>query len=322
MRLALDTAPKVAVVLGSSFRARSAKNPFTWEERAAMIGATLNPEERERVMYIPVRDYYDDVRWAAAVHRQVQQHADSVHRIALVGHFKDTSSAYLNLFSPWRLIAAETDLAIDATAIRQTLFEAAHGAAAFDAIGKLVPPAVLQYLETWTRLPHYSMLAQEHAQLSAYKAAWKSSPYPPIFSTVDAVVLAAGHVLLIQRGDFPGKGLWALPGGFLEQHERLLQGALRELREETGLTVPASSLEEALVDVRVFDHPDRSQRGRTITHVHFFNLNMQHLPDIEAADDAAQARWIPIETLTEMEEIFFEDHFHILDSFLGLIPQT
>jgi bifunctional NMN adenylyltransferase/nudix hydrolase len=182
----------------------------------------------------------------------------------------------------------------------------------------LVPAAIRQYLKAWTILPHYAQLVEEHRKLESYKAAWKAAPYPPIFVTVDALVKTAGHVLLVQRGDFPGKGLWALPGGFLDQHERLLTGAIRELHEETGLAVLPSTLAESLVGVKVFDHPDRSLRGRTITHAHCFDLNMDVLPVVEGADDAAQATWVPIASLAAMEESFHDDHFHILDDFLHL----
>lgn len=318
LKLALDSAPNVVVVLGSSMHARSPKNPFSWQERAAMIAATLPERDRERVSYVAVRDYYDDVRWANAVRREVDRHAGDARSIALVGHFKDASSYYLNRFPQWQLIAADNEFDIDATGIRRILFEAENIDISLDVIADQVPLAVRQYLKAWVMLPGYSLLVKEHAQVAAYQAAWRSAPYPPIFSTVDAVVKTAGHVLLIQRGGFPGKGLWAVPGGFVDQRERLIQGAIRELIEETRLGVLPSSLESTLVDVKVFDHPDRSQRGRTITHAHFFDLKMEHLPAVEGSDDAAQACWVPVDKVKEMEEMFFEDHFHILNAFLAL----
>ena len=131
-------------------------------------------------------------------------------------------------------------------------------------------------------------------------------------------VASAGCVLLIRRGGHPGKGLWALPGGFVEQGERLLAGAMRELHEETSIAMLDSSLAAALVAVQVFDHPDRSQRGRTITHVHHFDLRSDFLPEVQAADDAALARWVPFAELAAMELAFFEDHFNILDHFFTL----
>ncbi|MET3134678.1 bifunctional NMN adenylyltransferase/nudix hydrolase [Oxalobacteraceae bacterium GrIS 1.11] len=318
LRTALDTAPAVVVVLGSSFHARSAKNPFTWQERAAMITATLAPEDRARVSYIAVRDYYEDARWAAAVARKVEQCAAGAKRIALVGYLKDASSQYLNHFPQWREIFISDAAEIHATQIRHVLFEAEDVDVSLAVIEALIPVAVRQYLRAWTLLPAYAPLVQEHRAVQAYRAAWRAAPYPPIFSTADTVVKTAGHVLLILRGGFPGKGLWALPGGFVEQHERVLQGALRELAEETGLAVLASSLAEALVDVKVFDHPARSLRGRTITHAHFFDLKTEQLPAVEGGDDAAQARWTPIEQLCAMEDQFFDDHFHILNHFLQL----
>ncbi|MCH8617873.1 bifunctional nicotinamide-nucleotide adenylyltransferase/Nudix hydroxylase [Undibacterium sp. TS12] len=318
LQLALETAEEVVIVLGSSFHARSTKNPFTWQERADMIRATLSQSERDRISFVAVRDYYDDARWARAVRAKVEHLCPYAKRVALIGHFKDASSYYLNRFPQWQLVAAEQLLAIDATIIRKVLFEAEDMRVSLDVITHYLPASIRQYLKAWSILPQYADLVREHAQLQAYQAAWKPAPYPPIFSTVDAVVKAADHVLLVQRGGFPGKGLWAIPGGFLDQNERLFQGAIRELFEETNLAVLSTTLENALQDVKVFDHPGRSLRGRTITHAHFFDLQTDHLPDIRAADDAAQAAWVSIDKITAMEEAFFDDHFHILDQFLML----
>jgi bifunctional NMN adenylyltransferase/nudix hydrolase len=318
LRMAFETAPKVVIVLGSSYHARSAKNPFTWQERAAMIGATLNPAERERVTFVPMRDFYDDAQWAEEVGKAVAAESEEGAQTALVGHFKDASSYYLNHFPQWTMLAAEAANADDASDVRRIYFEAEDIDVSMSVLEDTVPLAVRQYLKAWAILPHYAGLVEEHRFVCKYKAAWKNAPYAPIFSTVDAVVRCAGHVLLIRRGGFPGKGQWAVPGGFVEQRERLLQSAVRELSEETKLGVLESTMEGALVDVKVFDHPDRSQRGRTITHAHYFELGSDALPSVEAADDAALVAWVPIAELASMEEQFYEDHFHILDAFLHL----
>jgi bifunctional NMN adenylyltransferase/nudix hydrolase len=134
---------------------------------------------------------------------------------------------------------------------------------------------------------------------------------------VDLVLQCAGHVLLIQRAKDPGQGLWALPGGFLEPRDTLLQSALRELEEETGLRLLPETLAGAFRGVAVFDHPDRSQRGRTITHAHHFDLGDRELPEVQGADDAAQARWVPLAELPALETQCYDDHFHILERFLG-----
>lgn len=318
LRQALETAANVVIVLGSSFGSRNAKGPFTWQERAAMIGSTLSEADRARVKFVPMRDYYDDTRWADAVRAAVAALGYQPSKTALIGYFKDASSYYLNHFPQWHMIAVQADSHIDATDVRRIYFEAEDIDVSIAVLEDTVPPAVRQYLKAWAALPHYAGLVEEHRFVTKYKAAWKKAPYAPIFATVDAVVRSAGHVLLIRRGGWPGKGQWAVPGGFVEQRERLLQSAIRELAEETKMGVLESTLAGALVDVKVFDHPDRSQRGRTITHAHYFDLKSDSLPGVEAADDAAEVKWVPIAQLAGMENQFYEDHFHILDSFLQI----
>ncbi|WP_394781352.1 bifunctional nicotinamide-nucleotide adenylyltransferase/Nudix hydroxylase [Undibacterium sp.] len=315
---ALQSAPNVIVILGSAFHARNPKNPFGWQERAAMIANTLSEADRQRVSYIPLRDYYDDKRWASAVLKEVARQVPPGARVALVGHFKDASSHYLRHFPQWELIEIGSQGDIDATNIRQVLFEADDMAISLDVVDAAIPLAVRHYLKAWSLLPCYRELVREYAMLKEYKASWSGTPYAPIFSTVDAVVKTAGHVLLIKRKNHPGLGLWALPGGYVEPRERLLQAAIRELEEETTLGVLSNTLPDALVAVEVFDHPDRSLRGRSITHAHFFDLKSEQLPEVEAGDDAASASWVPVQQLAGMEELFFDDHFHILNHFLHL----
>jgi bifunctional NMN adenylyltransferase/nudix hydrolase len=318
LRQALETAQRVIIVLGSSFHARSPKNPFTWQERAAMISATLSEGDRERVSYVAVRDYYDDRRWANAVQKAVTASAASSDQIILVGYFKDSSSYYLNLFPRWELRTVDNPPDIDATRIRQVLFEAEDVDVSLGAVAEWLPTPVRQHLKAWTILGYYPNLVEEHRKICKYRDVWKAAPYPPVFVTADALVMAGNQVLLVQRNGFPGKGLWALPGGFLDQHERLLEAAVRELQEETSIGLLSSTLTNALVAVKVFDHPRRSLRGRTITHAHFFDLKMDNLPEVQAADDAARVKWVRIDELMAMEDQFFEDHFHILDEFLNL----
>lgn len=311
---ALNQAENVVVVLGSSFQARDAKDPFTWQERAAMITACLSPQDQARIRFAPVRDYYDDELWVQATTRAVAELSGPAKRIALFGYLKDASSYYLNRFAHWALRSLDRHEDIDATTVRQLLFECESNAALNALLQGLVPSTIRHYLIGWKALPEYARLCEEHAAVAQSKQRWGCGP----FITVDAVVRAAEHVLLIRRGRAPGKDLWAIPGGFLDMRERLQAGAIRELREETGLSILGSELEAALKDVAVFDHPDRGSRGRTVTHAHFFDLKVSRLPQVEGADDAASATWIPISELAAMEDRFFEDHFHILNRFFSI----
>jgi bifunctional NMN adenylyltransferase/nudix hydrolase len=328
---ALEIAPRCVVVVGSAFQARTPKNPFTWTERAQMIRLALPESDRARVDVVPMRDYYDEARWVGAVRDAVDaqlaaEGAEPSPRIALVGHFKDATSSYLAGFPGWTLVSVDRVPGAGATQLRDALFDSvpedAHATPMLDAtLAAFVdqaPPSTVAFLRAWTALPFFAELAIEWRMLKRYKQAWRAAPYTPTFVTVDAVLQCAGHVLLIRRGKAPGRGLLAVPGGFIEIRETTWQSCLRELEEETHLKLLEETMRRSLRSVAVFDHPDRSQRGRTITHAHHFDLGERELPEVRADDDAAAVEWVPVADLAAMEDRFFDDHFHMLDHFLGL----
>ncbi|MCM5680600.1 bifunctional nicotinamide-nucleotide adenylyltransferase/Nudix hydroxylase [Schlegelella sp. S2-27] len=328
LRQALALAPRCVVVLGSAHQARTPKNPFTWQERAEMVRLALSEDERSRVRFLPVRDYYDETRWVTAVRDGVSrllagEGMPSHAHVTLVGHFKDATSEYLHGFPGWRLTPVERVAAVDATAVRDAWFGAGADdrEAALAALVEHLPPSTTAFLRAWSALPHHEELAEEWRLLRHYKQSWSAAPYPPVFVTVDSVVACSGRVLLVRRGQAPGKGLLAVPGGFIEQRETAYQSALRELQEETGLALLDTTMRQCLKATAVFDHPDRSQRGRTITHAHYFELGERELPEVQGGDDAAQALWVPVDELTAFEDQFLDDHFHMLDHFLGLTEE-
>lgn len=126
-----------------------------------------------------------------------------------------------------------------------------------------VPAPVFAWLEAFRNQPAFAQLKAEAEFIATYRKAWSAAPYPVTFVTVDAVVVHSGHLLLVRRRSEPGRGLWALPGGFVGQDERLETACIRELREETGLKLPEPVLRGSVKDRQVFDHPQRSLRGRT-----------------------------------------------------------
>lgn len=312
---ALESAPRVIVVIGSAHRSRNPHNPFTWQERQSMILSTLSEQDRARVQFLPVRDYYDDDRWNAAVREGVQRltgKPDS--RVTLVGFPKDQTSYYLSNFHHWAFKELKREVNIDATGLRDVYFGGGEALARLEVLRPYVSAPVLAYLQAWEKLPVFAERMTEHTAVATYRKRWAA----PFHLTADAVVQANGHVLLVRRGGEIGHGLWALPGGFVEPGERMYTAALRELHEETGFLALDSTMRAAFKGSVVFDHPGRSPRGRIITHAHHFNLGGIHLPEVKGADDAMDARWFSKEDLPAMEDLFFDDHAAVLDHFIGL----
>lgn len=326
---ALSVAPRCIVVIGSAHQAATPKNPFDWQTRADMIRRSLTPQDASRVDFVPLRDFYDGERWAQALRDAVRDVAGDAAQVALISHYKDASSAYLRWFPHWQTVAFPRQNAIDGTPLRSSLYTAIlkgdSPEQALQAISDCLPAGTQDVMADWaSHTDGAREMAQEWKKLCDVRQAWSHSPYEPIFVTVDCVVKCHDHVLLVERDRRPGAGLMALPGGFLEADEFVRDAALRELREETGLSLSFSDPAVSLDEVRVFDHPQRSEGRRVITHAHAITLRTPTLPDVSAGDDARSARWVPMQALLALEARMYNDHFHILDTFLRLLstPST
>jgi 8-oxo-dGTP diphosphatase len=117
------------------------------------------------------------------------------------------------------------------------------------------------------------------------KTVQREFPEAPIVG-VGAVIVDRGRVLLVRRGREPLKGKWSLPGGMLELGESLLEGVVREVREETGLTVEAVELTELLDRVHRED-------GRVRYHYVIADYLCRVTGgELKAASDAAAVRWV------------------------------
>lgn len=331
VREALSRADKLIVLIGSSWQPRSVRNPWTFEERETMLRACLGASEAPHVLTAPLMDIpYNDEAWVRNVQATVQglvtAHHGIPHRrpkIGLIGHSKDHSSYYLKLFPQWESVAVNNVGGLSATPLREALFDVGNDRQPTGsdwlrtAAAEALPHPVREHLQAFCTADAFTDVREEHLFIANYRKAWAQAPYPPTFVTVDAVVVQSGHVLLVERKARPGRGQWALPGGFVDPQERLIDACLRELREETRLKVPAPVLKGSITGQRVFDDPARSARGRTITHAFCIELEPSlELPKVKGGDDARHAFWVPLAELDPAR--MFEDHYFIIQDLLGL----
>lgn len=318
-------ADKVLILLGSANNPRTPKNPFSSYERSKMIIDVFeNTFYQKQLRFDVVADsVYDEAEWISYVESAVEtlvKNSDiPFPSTAIVGHSKDESSYYINSFPQWDVIEApaytESNMLINSTDIRRMLFE--YGPSFVKGV---VPSEMYPSIEKFVASPVFAQLKEDYTYIAEYKRRWENAPYAPTFVTADAVVIQSGHILLVQRGCSPGKGLWALPGGFINADEKIADAAIRELREETGLKVPEKVLRGSIKFVKVFDKPDRSSRGRTITHAYGFHLDdASPLPKVKGSDDAVDAKWVSIGEFMRMENVMFEDHYFIVKSVINQI---
>lgn len=114
--------------------------------------------------------------------------------------------------------------------------------------------------------------------------------------TVDIAVFRGGagdrELLLVKRGSDPFAGMWALPGGFVDEDESLVSAAHRELAEETGLE-PRGDLDQ----VGAYGDPGRDPRGWTVSVAFVVGLEWDDDAEVRAGSDAAEAAWHPVTAL-------------------------
>ncbi|MBS2213345.1 NUDIX hydrolase [Carboxylicivirga mesophila] len=139
--------------------------------------------------------------------------------------------------------------------------------------------------------------------------------YPRPAVTTDVVLLAkqTRQLLLIQRGNEPYKGLWALPGGFVDMDEELSDAALRELKEETGIDTIA------IEQFKTYGGINRDPRHRTISVV--YTAVTEHPLLAQGMDDAADARWFDVDKLPHLafdHQLIIDEALHFLANNGGL----
>ena len=306
---------QLVVIAGSAKQPRTYKNPWTFDERARMIKAATSGLSMHVYVEPNIDTIYNDQAWAVRVQGIVSKYRVlGGAGVGIIGHKKDDSSFYLDMFPQWEFINVEQIEPLGATDIRDLYFKYDFNS---NFIKNVVPETTYDFLMEFRRTEEFAQIIREREFVANYKKQYASLPYPPIFSTADSVVIQSGHVLMIRRRAEPGKGLWALPGGYVNANtDRSVEdAAIRELREETGIKVPAPVLRGNIKRSKVFDAIDRSPRGRIITHAFHIELPDGELPKVKGQDDADKARWVPIAEVRSEE--CFEDHYEIIQHFLG-----
>ncbi|MCK0198902.1 NUDIX hydrolase [Ancylobacter sp. 6x-1] len=121
------------------------------------------------------------------------------------------------------------------------------------------------------------------------------APRRPVVAVL-AVVIREGKILLVRRANPPDQGLWGYPGGRVEPGEALLDAALRELEEETGLSAGDPQL------LTVLDFIEHDAEGQLAWHYAMVTVLCRwRAGEAVAADDALEARWFDLDAVATLD---------------------
>ncbi|QUG74037.1 NUDIX domain-containing protein [Erwinia sp. E602] len=159
-------------------------------------------------------------------------------------------------------------------------------------------------------------MSSEHEYLAQYDA----SRYPSPIVTVDSVLFSLWQqqlcVLLVQRARHPQRGLWGLPGGFIDllQDGSTRDTALRKLREKTGVNPPW------LEQLATYSGPDRDPRGWSLTTAWYALIAAEACS--AGSNDVSDARWQPVAGLAQRSDIAFDHQQIVADALQRLRQKT
>lgn len=325
LNLAETEEAQTLILVGSSNKSRSLKNPFTYLERRKMIVDNLEDIGATDFHVRPLPDFdYQDDRWLNNLHNIIKDFAKENikehHFIPIfVSPDRDDDAQLRN---SWKSGGGSVITSsykykggnLSATMVRELLVENYTSDVEDD-------PTLRAVLPFYTRKfldkdkSGVQALCREHSEMKHFKNLWKDTPYPVIFQATDAFVIdKEDNVLLIERGGAIGKGKYAMAGGYLEEGLTLEENMKKELLEETNLDLDKHN--HGILKSWTCDAPDRSGRGRIITTAFMVWLKddlISDLVDLEAGDDAAHVIHTKLEDIKNGSVDLYSDHAGIIN---------
>lgn len=298
------------IIIGSADQERTIRNPLTIEERKKTLEITTEgmPVKIDTINDSP----YDYDEWIRQLAAKLFKDYSAFGNTTIVG--MEGVEEYVkrlndivgkDVCKSIVFTEQDTNTNIHSTKIRE------NTDAWFNDF--FMPTKVVDYLRSITPdfvdiIKNINKIADDYAKSCNVK-------YNTCFMTVDNVVYTADKVLLIRRKD---NGKYAISGGFAEPCQTMKQNALRELEEETSLTINDVILEKEpiLIDAP-FRDPRSSKKVNLISMV--YSWNCKNPGNVKAADDAADAMWVDFKEIKNMKASeFHADHKKIICKVLGI----
>lgn len=194
VKYGFSVAKKIIIVVGGHYLAPSLTDPWTAQERKKLILSSFTKTERKRIQFIFLRDrLYNEELWKENLIRDVQLNTESNSKIVIIGHVKDQTSYYLNIFPQWKFIETGNFHNLNSTNFRMGYFS--HQKPSYSA----VPEQSIAFLKQFRRSKVFKTLQLEKECLQNHK------------QFLFVLLIVGNYLLLKKRSDSPGKNLYSLP---------------------------------------------------------------------------------------------------------------
>jgi len=310
---AIEECDQVVVFIGSSNKLRDFNNPFSNEERKEFILRSYVNEEKLNIMYLHDKPSLSD--WVSNVYGFLDHLADVDLDPSTVNLYtSDKDAEFYGETFLFNIVPCKVP-GVSGTSIRKGLYDG-------NGERSLMPQSTASMVDLIVKTKHWEHMRAEFTQCLSGKArATMAHQFNnPVEPVVHAVVTQSNKVLLVKRNTIRGYGQWAIPGGFLESNESTQAGALRELREETGVDLKdyqcaqlAMALEENLDDLSV----------RTLGINFLFAVKPEEVINVVIdPEEILEYKWTDIADITSEREILFYNHNLVVQRLLSVMAAT
>lgn len=279
IKYGFSIAKKIIIVLGGYKLAPSLTDPWTTKERKNMIMRSVERKELNRLCFVEVRDrLYNEELWKENVIQEVALIAKSTSKIAVIGHMKDASSYYLNIFPQWPFLETGNFYNLNSTHFRDQYFLNLHP------LYHGIPDAVQKILKTFRKKKLFKQLCEEKKFIQSNNAPNTINPL---------ICLRVGNYLCLEhRKHFPGKNQYSLPN--------LNDVQLNQIYSRH------------LISTQNF-YKQKYDGHTTGKQVLFYNIPFTSFFDL-SIDLKKQHEWILLDDFYLMEEKIYADHCQIIST--------
>ena len=239
---AIKSTDKLLIFIRASECSTDIKHPFTAEEREEMICSVLYekyPKVDARIFHLPDM-VYEPLKWVHNLDDIIKKNVKSDSSVVIFDCNNSNELKCLNYS------IVNFKLPRSTQSVLEHIYES--DIFSFSFFREFMPDPAVDCITSFLDDERVDSLLNEFKFVQEYRKAWENVPYPPVFVTVDSLVVCRNDVLVIRRGNDPGKGKIALPGGFINQDEFIKDACIRELIEETSISLSKNELNDAICD--------------------------------------------------------------------------